>query len=391
MANDFSTDLFTQLVEGGVAPANAQQIAGPALSNQLVALGAAVTTAPSAVLPIYGFSTPQLIAGDSRVVIRFRPPQFGVQTGGSYLITLSNGAQSSFVHDATKPIQWCVFTGLTNGVAVTATVRAVNTAGQGPASPASNSATPTAAPFGLSAAYTEGLLYVLDASRTTGYSDGATVTANAVPDLSGNGHTSSGGVGVKYQATGINGKPSLSFNNGVSNSELHVPLKPHEIGGGGFIAAIRTIPAAGGNCFLSWGPQIASGAPQSAFQNYDGTNSTSAFSGPPNSTTTVSSITSPAVISIDFPGNIRANGQKGNGYIAGLQTTPYPVGSAPSDLWISSNNWQTGVGALQHWGGGTNRGDVAGLLIWAKQFTAAEQQAIVTQLALYSGSTISWN
>jgi uncharacterized protein DUF4347/fibronectin type III domain protein/exosortase sorting signal-containing protein len=86
---------------------------------------------------------PSAAAGDGTVGLGFLAP---VSNGGAAIITYTataspGGATLSCAGPSACPM---IFTGLTNGVAYTFTVRATNSAGTGPASVPSNSATPMA-------------------------------------------------------------------------------------------------------------------------------------------------------------------------------------------------------------------------------------------------------
>lgn len=124
-------------ITAGTCTINADQAGNAAYSaaptvSQSFSVAAVVPGAP-----IIGTATP----GDTQVSVSFSPPPLN----GGAAITMYTATANPGGATNTCAASPCVVTGLTNGTAYTFTVTATNSAGTGPASAASNSATPAAA------------------------------------------------------------------------------------------------------------------------------------------------------------------------------------------------------------------------------------------------------
>lgn len=163
--------------------------------------GALVPGAPKSV---------QALAQNAAAKVYWEASTVGVPT--SYTITASTGATQSVT--ATGRVQSAVFTGLTNGVAVTFTVQATNSVGVSAASPASNSVTPSALPSST-LPVTDGLLAWYDTILQPSLpANGSELTAWT--DLSGNGFSLSraggAGTGGTVVSSWSNAKPAIQLN-----------------------------------------------------------------------------------------------------------------------------------------------------------------------------------
>jgi hypothetical protein len=142
-------------------------------------------TAPGA--PTIGTATP----GNTQVSVAFTAPAV---TGGppitSYTATSSPGGLTA--SGASSPL---IVSGLTNGTAYTFTVTATNSIGTGPASAASNSATPIAIVPDASFTYVP---LLLETTSTNGQNNQGTTTTNGFLDSG----TANGGVGFPITRNG---------------------------------------------------------------------------------------------------------------------------------------------------------------------------------------------
>ena len=94
-------------------------------------------SAPSVTTPAAP-SAPSATGGNTQAIVSWSTPNNGGSPITGYTVTASNGTVRSV-----GVVNTMTFTGLTNGTAYTFTVRASNVNGTGPASPPSNSVTPT--------------------------------------------------------------------------------------------------------------------------------------------------------------------------------------------------------------------------------------------------------
>jgi len=125
----------------------------------------------------------------------------------SYLITASTG-QTVQVAANGIPRQKATISGLTNGVAVTLTVTAINGAGSGYASSASNTVTPSSLPSTV-LPVTNGLEYWFSATQLAA-TNGAAVSS--LPDYSGNGYNAAQEAsGATFVSSWSTGHPAIDF------------------------------------------------------------------------------------------------------------------------------------------------------------------------------------
>jgi hypothetical protein len=159
---------------------------------RLEALGLLAESAePTAPLAVYAQ------AGYQSVTVTWSPPAFGNPTG--HRITWTGGTA-----DVGAGVYSYTITGLTNGVAQSPTVAALNAAGAGPAATA-NTVTPSALiPAGLRQ---PGLLQIIDPDTLTG-ANGSTVTGGT--DASGNGKTWTVGGSPVLKTAGLNSHKAIT-------------------------------------------------------------------------------------------------------------------------------------------------------------------------------------
>ena len=169
---------------GAVTSANAPS--GTAASSVLMVAAASVPGAPT-----IGTAT----AGNAQATVNFTAP---ASNGGSAITsyTATCGAQSA--SGAGSPI---TVTGLTNGTAVTCTVKATNAVGQSAASAASNSVTPTASVPG---APTIGTATAGNAQATVNFTAPASNGGSAITSYTATcGAQSASGAGSPITVTGL--------------------------------------------------------------------------------------------------------------------------------------------------------------------------------------------
>ena len=134
ITGDQGTSIFTATLNSS----GSQTItATDTLNGSIVGTSGPITvSAVVAGAPIIGLAS----AGDTQATVSFTAPSFN----GGATITAYTAASSPGGLTGTCAASPCTVTGLTNGIAYTFTVTAINSAGTGPASAASNSVTPQA-------------------------------------------------------------------------------------------------------------------------------------------------------------------------------------------------------------------------------------------------------
>jgi hypothetical protein len=283
------------------------------------------------------------LAGNAGASVQFTGSLNGAAT--SWLVT-SSGGQTATVNSLTGLIGNATITGLTNGVAYTFTVAAINSYGTSVASLVSNSVTPTATPAAI-LPVTRGLTFWYSAYEdniVNAPSNGATM--NSLVDFSGNGFNAAKHVGQTagtWVASWSNSKPAIyidgtgqNYDTGVSglldgmwglNETIYlvydivsnIGTQPHVIG-----SELPNNPSGFSGFFLGSG---AIGTVRADIINNGAYFTTAA------TYTAALAASTPAYATITRPGAFRLNGTPVAGLIDGVVSlgNPFTFGDAYAD------------------------------------------------------------